>query len=259
MSDSEAKQTPTAVQAAIEPYRRMAASVLSFYWTMAWHPRQFADEHLLEPTAASITRAVKHMLWLVGFWSAMMSLTGSFIELIGGPKVEFLGTFVLGVFVAVQIVPMACILKRLTRRYTASFSQTLLIFLDTFNLHLGTSFLIYGIFAVFGVPVLLFLYYFRFPRQASSTNDEAFFTWICDSSPHGKWYLVFVGVFIAILCAIAWIRIFLFSAPGLIAGTINGAWWQGLWRLFASILLMGLALMVLIGLIVGAILFLQRI
>ena len=244
MSDIDAPGPTEPVLVAIEPFRRKAASLWTFYWKMAWRPRQFAEEFLWAPTAASITRAVKHTLWLAGFWSAMVGLVASVGDIMGLPKASALSsfavTFVTVTLVALQVIPMAGMLWLLTRRHSIWISQTLLFFVDAFNLFLASTFLIYSVIGAIGIPFQLFVYFFRFRSSVPVVDGEAFLVWF-NSSSYWTWYLVLLFT-MGTACFVTWGRIFLFAAPQMIASMIRASYWQGFWRLLLSIILPAIAL-----------------
>lgn len=230
-------QRPTEpVLAAIKPFLHKGISIWTFYWKLAWRPRQFAEEYLQVPTAALITKSVKQTLWLAGFWSAMVSLSGSVAGLMGvkaGPLSGFVMTFVTVTLIGLQVIPMAGMLWLLARRFHTSISQALLVFVSTFNLFLGATLLIYSIIGAIGVPFQLFVYYFRFPGETRQTDPDSFVAWFSASS-YWKLYIALLSI-MGVSCVFAWGRIFFLTAPAVIAGMLKTSYWHGLWRLLVSI------------------------
>jgi hypothetical protein len=238
MTDTEAQRPTEPVLAAIEPFWRKTISVYSFYWKMAWRPRQFAEEYLLVPTPESITKVVKHTLWLAGFTSAMVSVLGSIPGLLGLGKLEsppgFLITFLVVLLAAFHVIPMAGVLWTLTKRYHASISQAILLFINTFNIILASTLILYIVGTIFYIPWMIFVYFGRFLRYKNTEHDESFADWFFTSA-YSKTYTILFGTVV-----VSWLfvcgYIFLFSAPELIAGTIKTSYWRALWRFLVSVL-----------------------
>jgi hypothetical protein len=236
MNDSQAQQPTEPILAAIKPFLNKAISIWNFYWKMAWHPRQFADEYLQVPTAATITKAVKHTFWLAGFWAAMSSFVGSVGGWMGAPNgsfSEFVMIFVTIAMIGLQVIPMAGVLWLLTRRYHTSISQTLLFFISMYNLFLGATLLIYSIVGAVAIPFQLILYLSH--SLTETTDFQSFVDWF-KASGYWKWYIALL-IIMGTSCAFAWCQVFFFAAPAMIAGTIRTSYWHGLWRLFVSILI----------------------
>jgi hypothetical protein len=168
MNGTQAPRPTEPVFAAIEPFWRKAISLWDFYWKMAWHPRLFAEEHLRPPTASSITKAVKHTLWLAGFWSAFQAFIGSFSILLGSSKSEspfgsFGTTLVTVALLALQAIPFAVVLWLLTmRRSAASISQALMVQIYWINIFLASTFVVYTVITAIAAPFQLLVYYIAF-------------------------------------------------------------------------------------------------
>jgi hypothetical protein len=239
MNDRQAERQTEPALAALEPFINQAISIWNFYWKMAWHPRLFAEEYLQAPTATLITNTVKQTVWLVGFSSAMTTFVGWVagymmpnVSSISGFATSFVALTLLGL----QIIPMAGMLWLLTRRYNVSISQALLFFNSVFNLFLAATLLLYSIIGLVAIPFLLFVFYFRFPAGAT----DPFFTWFF-ASIYWNWYLGLLMT-MGLYCLVIWGRIFLFSAPSMIAGTLKTSYWCGLWRLLVSVLVPAIVL-----------------
>jgi len=149
------------LRAAIDPFIRNIRTVCKFYWEMAWRPRHFAEEHIRTPEVTSISRAVKHFLWLAAYSSTVGVLATDVATLMGQKRTEsafqfakVYQTFIYTSLVFAQMAPMAGILWLLTRRRAFSFSRSLLIFMHSFNLTLAAMLLVFSVLFVVTVPLL---------------------------------------------------------------------------------------------------------
>jgi hypothetical protein len=238
MGGTEVRKPTEPLFAAIEPFLRKAISLWNFYWKMAWRPGLFAEEYLLLPTASSITKAVKHSLWLAGFWSALQGFLVSANGLMGYAKSEsalesFGTTFVFVVALALQAVPMAGMLWLLTRRYATSISQAVIVNVYWINLFLASTLLVFTVMYALAVPFQVIIHKIVFLPIARVADERSFETWFRESH-YWKWYLSLL-ILMGVSCLSAWGRIFFFVGPTLIAGTIKNSFWQGFWRFFPSV------------------------
>jgi hypothetical protein len=238
MSDTQAG-VPEPVIEAIKPFWHKTVSLWKFYWQIAWRPRLFADEYLQLPTASSITKAVKHTLWLAGFWTALIGFVASASSLMGAPKSElplgsFGTTFLTVTMFALQAIPMGGVLWLLTRRNAISISQALMVNIYTFNIFFASTLLVYTVILAIAVPFELLVYYVAFLPTAEATDASSFQTWILGSS-FWKWF-IFLMILMGGTCLCVWGRIFFFVAPTLISEIARRSFWQGLWRYLVSVL-----------------------
>jgi len=212
------------LRAAIEPFRRNIRTVCKFYWEMAWRPRHFAEEHIRTPEVTSISRAVKHFLWFAAYRSTVLVLATDVARLMGQkpPESAFqfakvYETFIFTSLLFVQIVPMAAILWLLTRRRALSFSQSLLIFIHSFNVGFAAMLLVISALFVITVP---FLYAY------SSGFMPA---------PPALWLLIVLGILSIPILYIEY-RTMIVVPANLIAGALDLKFWQGLWRYGLSVI-----------------------
>jgi hypothetical protein len=235
MGDAQQKP-PEVVFAAIEPIWRKAISTCNFYWEMAWRPRLFAEEHLQTPTASSLKRAVLQTVGLAGCWSLLLSLGVFVADLIGAPNFFSSSGKTLDIFkgmtaATLQVIPLAGMLWLLTRRYSTSISQALMIEIYTFNIFMVSTFLVLTVIGAVAATFGLIVYCIEFLPTAKDVHS--FGVWF-SSSPYWPWVLALFIIF-HVACFCVWGRVLLFIAPNLVAGTIGTSYWQGLWRFLVSL------------------------
>jgi hypothetical protein len=238
VGETGARKPTEPLFAAIEPFFRKAISLWNFYWKMARCPRLFAEEYLLLPTASSITKAVKHSLWLAGFWSALQSLLVSANGLMShapsdSPVESFGTTFVYVTVLALQAVPMAGMLWLLTRQYATSISQAVMVNVYWINLFLASTLFVYAVMFALAIPLQVIIYKIVFLPTARVGDEGSFETWFRQSH-YWKWYLSLL-ILMGVSCLSAWGRILFFVGPCLIAATIKKSFWHGFWRFFLSL------------------------
>ena len=222
--------------AAIEPLLQRFVITWKFYWNIFWRPRNFAENHILAPNAASIKTAVKHGVWLSAYCAALFGALFKFSEFINklsgqalSPdefEKSFAGTVTSGFFllavIALQIIPVAVMLWLLSRSRQFSFAQSLLIFLHAFNLFLGAMLLFMTTMGLFVAPleiIALLSGFISFPPKPENV----------------VWLAVVFAPFMIAFAFFAF-RFFWIVQVNLIAGTLNVSYWQGFWRLCISLL-----------------------
>jgi hypothetical protein len=225
------------LRAAIEPFRRNIRTVCKFYWEMAWRPRHFAEEHIRTPEVTSISRAVKHFLWLATYRSTVLVLATDVARLMGQKPTEsefqfakVYETFIFTSLLFVQIVPMAAILWLLTRRRAFSFSQSLLIFIHSFNVVFAAMLLVISALFIITLP---FLYAYR--------------SGFMPALPHPIYvWLLIVSVILSIPILYIEYRTMIVVPANLTAGALDLKFWQGLWRYGLSVIVVLIPILLLL-------------
>ena len=215
------------IVAAIKPVVRKVRGVFKLYREMAWRPRQFAEERIRTPASKSISTAVKHTIWIGGFWSGLVGLQNELTKFPGDKPIEAIigKSFVFVGVIALTSIPIALVLWLLTRAKGSSLSRTLLIVVHSFNLQFGALMMLLAAMVPVTVPLVIILYVHGLwpdPTNPSFVGSHSF--WII-------WSFFIPAVIVQLYI---FYRTFLIVPPNLIAGTFNVGYWAGLWRYVLS-------------------------